>query len=76
MFFSTTAAVAHLAVGMAAFPVQALVVGLYAHTALVGVVLSVVPSKTYKTLFTTAADAADVAVGRDVPVVHALVIGL
>jgi hypothetical protein len=63
MFFSTTAAVLHLAVGMCAMAVQVLVVGLYALTAFDGVFRLLVPPKTYKTLFTTAELAAAITVG-------------
>ncbi|MGA7629560.1 MAG: hypothetical protein WCB11_02260 [Terriglobales bacterium] len=65
MFFSTTAAVSHLAVGRASFAVQVFVFGLYAHTAFEGVPPPGLPPNTYnyKTFFTTAALAPVIATG-------------
>jgi hypothetical protein len=63
MFFSTTAAVNHLAVGMAAMAVQVLVLGMNAHTAFEGTPPPADPPNTYKTFFTTAALAPETTAG-------------
>ncbi len=63
MFFSTTASEPYLAVGMAAVAVKALGLGPYAQTAFDGVIPPLVPPKTYKTFFTTAALADAIPVG-------------